>query len=229
MMNFPLPPVYRNMSKKEHDKYYHFCIHRDGAFCQRCRKSIKQLKNEWKKANPNRQRQLPYLLLHHLDGDERFPNSRDGRYAGNLRLLCSSCQQLLRVKNIVLLTTRDKTPEMERGDKAKPSFFEWVDNYLASFSEICKKLMINRGAKIAGVSQDTTKKYFDQEVSFKYIQFMKHDYGVECSYDECNDIHVCLVGELPRRVDMIGKIIQEEPQFSRIVEKKQYGDKVIES
>lgn len=217
------------MSKKEHDKYYYFCIERDGAFCQRCRKSEKQLKKEWRLSNPKKHRKLPFLLIHHIDGDERFPNSRDGRYAGNLRLLCASCQQLLRIRNIAHDTLRDKTPEMDRGDKAKPKFFEWLDNYLASFSEICKVLMHNRGAKIAGVSQPTIKRYFDQEISFKYVQFMKHDYGVECSYDECNDVHVCLVNELPRRIDMIGKIMDEEPQFSRIVEKREYGGKVIES
>jgi len=217
------------MSKKEHDKFYHFCIDRDGAFCQRCRKSEEQLKKEWREVNPKKHRQSPFLYIHHIDGDERFPNSRDGRYAGNIRLLCASCQQLLRVKNIVHVTSREKTPEMERSDKARPKFFEWVDNYIASFGNICKMLMINRGSKIAGVTQDTVKKYFSQEVVFKYVQFAKEDYGVECSYDECNDLHICLSGELPRRVDAIGKIIAEEPQFSRIVETREYGGKIIKS
>jgi len=219
------------MSKKEHDKYYHFCLKRDGKLCTHCKKSLKQLKKEWMKKNPNEQRKSKFLELHHIDGDERFPDSRDGGYAGNLRLLCKSCQQLsqFKIKNILTETTREKTPEMERGDKAKPKFFNWVDNYLGSFSQICRKLMINRGSKIAGISQDTAKKYFSQEVSFMYIQFAKEDYGVECSYVECNGIHVCLKDELPRRVDAMGKIIAEEPQFSRIVETREYDGKTIKS
>lgn len=211
-----MPPVYRNMSKKEHDKYYIFCLERDGALCQRCRKIEDQLRKEWEIINPTKIRQMPYLLIHHKDGDERFADSRDGRYAGNLHLLCYSCQQLLRVKKIVSDTPRIKTPEMQRSDFAQPKFFTWINNYLANFSEICKMLMINRGADIAGVGQHAVKRYFDKKIGFEYIQFHKKDHGVVCEYDECNEYHICLKNELPRRVDMIGKIMEEERQFSKV-------------
>lgn len=224
-----MPPVYTNLSKKNHDKFYKFCIDRDGAFCQRCRKTEKQLKKEWKVLNPRKKRINPFLLIHHIDGDERFPNSRDGRYCGNINLLCSSCNQLLRIETIVKDSPRQKTPEMDRGDKAKPQFFQWLDNLVASQSEVCKMLIINRGSKVAGISQPTAKRYFDQEINFKYEQFYKQDHGVECSYVECNDIHICLMGELPRRVDLMGKIIAEEPKLSRIVETREYDGKQIKS
>lgn len=204
------------MSKKEHNKYFIFVLERDGALCHRCRKSVEQLKSEWELINPNKVRKSPYLYLHHKDGDERFPDSRDGRYAGNLHLLCASCQQLLRVKKIVSDTPRQKTPEMQRSDFAQPKFFTWLDNYLANFSEVCKTLMLNRGSKIAGVGQHAVKRYFDQNIGFKYIQFHKVDHGIICNYPECNEYHICLKSELPRKVDLIGKIIDEEPQFSNI-------------
>lgn len=221
--------VYSNMSKKNHNKFHKVCLHRDGAFCQRCRKSEKELKKEWKKIHPRKKRIAPYLYLHHIDGDERFPNSTDGRYCGNLQLVCASCNQLLKVQNIVQTTPREKTPEMDRGDKAKPKFLQFINNHLANYREICYMVLINRGSKSAGISQPTAKRYFDQESDFKYEIFFKQDHGVECSYSLCNDNHVCLLGEIPRKVDLIGKIIAEEPHFSRVVQTRIYDGKIIKS
>lgn len=217
------------MPKKLHDKFYKVCINRDGAFCQRCRKSEKELKKAWKQIHPRKKRQSPYLYIHHIDGDERFPNSRDGRYCGNLQLLCASCNQLLKVKNIVHDSPREKTPEMERGDKAKPKFIQWTNRYLASKSDICYLLLINRGSDKVGISQPTAKRYFDQKLTVLYEQFFKQDHGVECNYPLCNDIHVCLKGEIPRKVDMMGEIIAEEETFSRVVETRTYDGKQIKS
>jgi len=217
------------MNKKTHDKLYKVCLNRDGAFCQRCRKSEKELKKEWKNIHPRKKRKAPYLLIHHIDGDERFVNTQDGRYCGNLQLVCSSCNQLLKVRDIVQMTPREKTPEMDRGDKAKPKFLQFVDNHLANYHEICYMVLINRGSKSAGISQPTAKRYFDQESDFKYETFFKVDHAVECSYSLCNDTHVCLRGEVPRKVDMIGRIIAEEPQFSRVVKTSEIDGKIIKS
>ena len=217
------------MSKKDHDKFHKFVNGRDGAICQRCRKSDKELKKDWKKIHPRKKRQMPFLLLHHIDGDERFPHSRDGRYCGNLNLQCHSCNSLLKVTEIVHDSPRQKSPEMVRSDKAKPAFNEFVNNYLANFSQVCKMIAINRGAKVCGVSSVTITRYLDENIDYDWIEFVKQDHGVECSYSRCNDYHICLPTELPRKVDLIGKIIAEEPQFSRVIETKEYGGKIIKS
>ncbi len=118
---------------------------------------------------------------------------------------------------------------MQRGDEAKPKFFEWLDHFLGNFNQICKMIMINRGALIAGVSQPTIERYYRLYSGFKYVEFGKENYSVECDYIECNNSHICLQDQLPRRVDLMGKIIAEEPQLSRIVETRNYGDKIIKS
>ena len=148
---------------------------------------------------------------------------------GNLNLQCHSCNALLKVKEIVHDSPRQKSPEMLRSDKAKPAFYQFVNNYLANFSQMCKMIAINRGAKMSGVSQVTTTRYLDEKVDYDWVEFVKQDYGVECSYSRCNDYHLCLPTELPRKVDLIGKIIAEEPQFSRVIQTKEYGGKIVKS
>lgn len=207
-----MPPAYRNMSKREHDKYYKFVLGRDGCFCSRCRKDLDTIKKEYKLANPNKKRKLKWLYLHHVDGDERFPDSRDGTYAGNLKLVCSACNQLLRIRVIAPSTLRPMTPEMQLSQSAKPKFFAWVDNYLANYGHLCEERMINRGSKIAGVLQPSIVRYFKQEVHYKYEEFDLSLTDEKCDYPDCNTKHICNRGEKPRTKDQIAEIVREEEQ-----------------
>jgi len=201
------------MNSKERNKYFVYVLERNGAWCGRCRKDVNQLRYDWELHNPNQQRKTPYLLLHHIDGDERFPHSRDGRYCGNLMLLCCSCNQLLRRRDIAPDTLREKTPEMQKNETSKPKFLNWLDNYLGNFGQICKERMINRGSLIAGVVQQTAHKYFKQQVQYRYLEFSIEEHECKpCKYKECKGIHVCLINELPRKIDMIGRIVHEEEE-----------------
>lgn len=201
------------MNSKERKKYFAYVLEHNGAYCGRCRKDVNQLRSEWVLTNPNQVRKLPYLNLHHIDGDERFPHSRDGTYCGNLMLLCCSCNQLLRRREIAPDTLREKTPEMLKNETSKPKFLNWLDNYLANFGQICKERLLNRGSLIAGVVQQTAHKYFKQEHDYRYIEFNIEEHECDpCNYKECKGIHICLKKELPRKVDMIGRIVHEEEQ-----------------
>ena len=200
------------MSKKEHDKYFSFVLNRDGAICSRCRKDLTTIKKEWFIVNPNRKRKLEWLLLHHVDGDERFADSRDGTYAGNLKLVCSSCNAILRVRKIAPSTLREKTPEMERKDSAEPKFFTWLDYMCTNFAHICEEKMFNRGAAISGVLQPSIKRYFLKKVHYDYERFDITLHDVTCKYPECKGIHVCMFGEKPRMKDMIAEIVHQEEQ-----------------
>lgn len=199
------------MNSKERKKYFAYVLEHNGAYCGRCRKDVNQLRSEWELANPNQARKLPYLNLHHIDGDERFPHSRDGTYCGNLMLCCFSCNQLLRRREIAPDTLREKTPEMLKNETSKPKFLNWLDNYLANFSNICKERMLNRGSLISGVVQQTAHKYFKQEHDYRYVEFNIEEHECDrCNYKECKGIHICLKKELPRKVDLIGRIVHEE-------------------
>ena len=211
MIYVTLPPVYSNMNKRERSKLFPFVLERDGSICGRCKKTVDKLRYEWELHNPNQVRKSPYLVLHHIDGDERFPHSRDGTYCGNLMLLCCSCNQLLRRRKIAPDSVREKTPEMQRRDTATPLFFDWLDNYLANYSQICEERMINRGSKIAGVLQPSVMRYYKQQIHYEYVKFEIAGHEVPpCNYPECKGIHVCLANEVPRKIDMIGRIVHEE-------------------
>lgn len=198
------------MSKKEHDKYYKYVLVRDGCFCSRCRKDIDQLKKEYKLRNPHKKRNFRWLLLHHVDGDERFPDARDGTYAGNLKLVCASCNQLLRIRKIAPSTLRPLTPEMRARQSAEPLFFSWLDNYLANYGHICEERMINRGAKIAGVLQPSITRYFKMRVHYEYEEFSLLLTDEKCNYPDCNDKHICKKFEKPRTKDQIAEIVRQE-------------------
>ena len=204
-----------DFSSREREFWLNFLLSRDGYTCVLCSKDVQTLIRESKS-----DRQLPVLVIDHIDGDTRFTNTRDGIYGGNLRLLCYPCNRKNTCKSRPVLPDRDRTPEQKKSEESKPIFNNWLNRMLVEFGNICYAMMLNRGSKIANdSSQVTVKRWYDQcfESFNGYEEFSLHEYGLTCSYGKCNGIHVCLYGELPRKEDVYGELV-------RIESDKKYND-----
>jgi hypothetical protein len=198
----------REFSSREREYWLNFLLSRDGYHCVLCSKDVHTLIRESK---PDRQ--LPVLVIDHIDGDTRFTDTKSGIQGGNLRLLCYSCNRKNIRQTRPILPDRDRTPEQKKSEESKPIFYNWLNRMLVEYGNICYTMMLNRGSKVANdSSQVTVKRWFDQcfESFNGYEEFPLHEHGMTCSYGRCNGVHVCMYGELPRKEDVYSQLVRNE-------------------
>ncbi len=186
----------RNFSPQEYEYWLNYLLQRDGYLCVHCNKDVATLIRESKS-----ERKLPVLVIDHIDGDTRFTDSRTGVHGGNLRCLCYSCNRKNTRQTRPVLPTRDRSPEQQKSEDAKPMFYNWLNAYLREYRHICFKMMLNRGSKLAlDSSQVTAERWYDQMVDAinGYEEFALFHTGIDCPYSKCNGTHVCFYGETPR-------------------------------
>ena len=122
------------MNKKQHDYYYpKICVKQHGEFCKgcgvyphpsvaRCMPElpilISKLKIFWLTTKEGK-----WIIPHidHIDGDD---NNND---LENLQLLCPSCNNLKKQIKRTILSTREKSPEMVRGDLQEDQYRSWLN------------------------------------------------------------------------------------------------------
>lgn len=197
----------KDFSPRQREYWQTFLLARDGYLCVLCHKDVSTLIRESKT-----DRQLPVLVIDHIDGDTRFTDSRDMVHGGNLRLLCYSCNRKNTAESRPPPPERERTPEHKKSEESKPIFYNWLNRVLIEDKHICYTRMLNHGSKVANnSSQITVKRWYDQlfETFDGYSEFMLFDAGVGCDYGKCNGTHVCFRDEIPRKSSIIDFSILE--------------------
>ncbi len=156
-----------------------FCAKRDGKRCKRCkhkatpRSSVVDHVDNNPLNNPKHGRN--WQILCHSCNTKKNPRGAGKRGIDARHKMRSLEREGERGRAREANRDADHAPEdarpqadsesMRRNIERKPKFLEWLEGLLMDMQTVAVEDIVNGGAKVAGLSQQTIRRYLDQECS----------------------------------------------------------------
>lgn len=182
---------------------------RDGRKCNTklghgCGKSFSQLleENKNKEEQTGIKRTLPIIVIDRIDNSGIHKIDIYDEYLMNeYQLLCWSCHRKKDPHRLKTTQATGRKPSREKQDSLQfePTYHKNLKIYLQDNQEGCFiELMMNSKNFSDGANQVTCKRYFEDETFTKINhKALYQRFPFKCNSENCNGVHICLVGLKP--------------------------------
>lgn len=204
------------------------------TFCDKCKKSEKQLQLEWElqqklrevKGLPLKDRKRPHFVVQEKGGRGLHIYKKNGNQTimvqfGNVDRNCYSCNAIFH-KNKTQAKSEEDLPFTARVSvRNRKKFKDMLNNLLVKTDEVCYDMIIQKysSSNVLNCSQQMLYNAFKQERGTMFDLIQVDDYpNIQCEWHDCTGEHIIRKGFPP--VQVLSDFQAEQQEIETLAEKQ---------